>query len=116
METPPYESITDEDGKVFYLVPELLTLVAGELVDTLATTTWRSRGHPPGCSACHFNRKERRQPQHPSRDAHEHCNCPVGGVINDYKCASTRNIFVTPRNLKRYQIRAVVARLTGELR
>ncbi len=62
--TPPYESITNEEGKMFYLVPELLTLIDKELVDAIATTTWRSRGHPPGCSACHFNRKERRQPQH----------------------------------------------------
>ena len=114
--TPPYESITNEEGKVFYLVPELLTLMDKASVQLVVNATWNSGGYPAGCSACHFNRKERRQPQHPSRDHHEHCNCPMGGVINDYKCASTRNIFVTPRNLKRYQIRAVVARLTGELK
>jgi hypothetical protein len=114
--TPPYESITNEEGKVFYLVPELLTLMDKASVQLVVNATWNSGGYPAGCSACHFNRKERRQPQHPSRDHHEHCNCPMGGVINDYKCASTRNIFVTPRNLKRYQIRAVTARLTGELK
>ena len=116
METPPYESITDETGKVFYLVPELLTLVAGELVDTIATTTWRSRGHPPGCSACHFNRKERRQPTHPSRGSHEHCNSPMNGLVHNYACGEHTLVFVSPRNLKRYETRAVVARLTGELK
>ena len=116
METPPYETITDEDGKVFHIVPELLTLVDKERVKDIVSATWDARGYPAGCSACHFNRKERRQPTHPSRGSHEHCNSLVNGLIHNYACAEHTMVFVTPRNLKRYQIRAVTARLTGELK
>jgi hypothetical protein len=115
METPPYESITDETGKVFYLVPELLTLMDKESVE--AHGKYDPRGYPTGCSACHFNRKERRQPRHPSQDGNrEHCNVPFNGVIHNYACAEHTVVFVSPRNLKRYQTRAAVARLTGELK
>jgi hypothetical protein len=40
----------------------------------------------------------------------------VGGLLHKYECGTKNEIFVTPRNLKRYQIRAVTARLTGELK
>jgi len=116
METPAYETITDGEGKVFHIVPELLTLMDKASVQLVVNATWNSGGYPAGCSACHFNRKERRQPHHPSRDPHEHCNCPVGGLLHKYECGTKNEIFVTPRNLKRYQIRAVTARLTGELK
>ena len=110
------ETITDEEGKVFHIVPELLTLMANESVQLVVNATWNSGGYPAGCSACHFNRKERRQPQHPSRDHHEHCNSPMNGLVHKYQCGNKNEIFVTPRNLKRYEIRAVTARLTGELK
>lgn len=117
METPAYETITDEEGKVFYIVPELLTLMDKERADDLAHGMYDPRGYPAGCSACHFNRKERRQPQHPSRDEdRDHCNSPSNGRIHNYACGERNVIFVSPRNLKRYEIRAVTARLTGELK
>jgi hypothetical protein len=114
METPAYETITDEEGKVFHIVPELLTLMDKERVE--AHGMYDPRGYPAGCSACHFNRKERRQPRHPSQDRHEHCNSQVNGVIHNHGCGERKVIFVSPRNLKRYQTRAVTARLTGELK
>jgi len=114
--TPAYETITDEDGKVFHIVPELLTLMDKASVQLVVNATWNSGGYPAGCSACHFNRKERRQPQHPSRDRYEHCNSPMNGLVHKYQCGNKNEVFVTPRNLKRYQIRAVTARLTGELK
>lgn len=114
METSTYPTITDEEGKVFHIVPELLSFMDKESV--AAHGKYDPRGYPAGCSACHFNRKERRQPQHPSRDPHEHCNSPVNGLVHKYECAEHTVIFVSPRNLKRYQLRAAVARLTGELK
>ena len=119
METPAYPTITDEEGKVFYIVPELLSLVGPEHaahVQAAADACWQRKNYPAGCSACHFNKKERRQEKHPSRDRHEHCNSPVNGVIHNSACADNAVVYVSPRNLKRYQIRAVVARLTGELK
>ena len=111
------ETITDEEGKVYHIVPELLTLMDKASVQLVVNATWNSGGYPAGCSACHFNRKERRQPQHPSQDGNrEHCNSPFNGRIHNYACGERNVIFVSPRNLKRYEVRAVVARLTGELK
>ena len=115
METSTYPTITDEEGKVYHIVPELLTLMDKESVE--AHGTYDPRGYPAGCSACHFSRKERRQPRHPSQDGNrEHCNSPFNGVIHNYACGERNVIFVSQRNLKRYQTRAAVARLTGELK
>jgi hypothetical protein len=116
METSTYQTITDEDGKVFHIVPELLTLMDKASANALADAVWDGHAYPPGCSACHFNRKERRQSPHPARDRYEHCNSQTGGIIHNHECGERKVIFVSPRNLKRYQLRAVTARLTGELK
>lgn len=117
METSTYPTITDEEGKVFHVVPELLSLMDKERAEAHAMGMYDPRGYPPGCSACHFNLKERRQPSHPSQAGNrEHCNAPFNGVIHNYACAELSVIFVSPRNLKRYETRAVVARLTGDLK
>jgi hypothetical protein len=116
METSTYPTITDEEGKVYHIVPELLSFMDKERVKDIVSATWDSGGYPAGCSACHFNRKERRQPRHPSLGSHEHCNSPMNGLVHNYACAKHTMVFVSPRNLKRYQLRAVVARLTGELK
>jgi hypothetical protein len=117
METSTHPTITDEEGKVFHIVPELLTFMDKESAEALDLGMYDPSGYPPGCSACHFNRKERRQPRHPSQsEAREHCNSPFNGRIHNYACGERSVIFVSPRNLKRYQARAAVARLTGELK
>jgi hypothetical protein len=110
------QTITDEEGKVFHIVPELTTFIHGEDTKKAFGAVYDAHGYPAGCSACHFNKKERKQPKHPSRSRFEHCNLPEGGVVSKLACAEHKVIFVTPRNLKKYHVRAVTARLTGELK
>ena len=113
MTTP--QTITDEDGKVFHIVPELTTFLHDETAQTASEAVYDAHGYPAGCSACHFNKKERKQPKHPSRSHTEHCNYPPNGAVSQHGCAAHNVIFVTPRNLKKYQARAVAARMTGEM-
>jgi hypothetical protein len=110
------QTITDEEGKVFHIVPELTTFIHGEDKKKAFGGVYDAHGYPAGCSACHFNKKERKQPKHPSRSNHEHCNFPGDNAAGKIGCADRKVVFVTPRNLKKYQARAVAARMTGEIK
>jgi hypothetical protein len=110
------QTITDEEGKVFHIVPELTTFLHNETAQAARGAVYDAHGYPAGCSACHFNKKERKQPKHPIRSRFEHCNLPDEGDVSKHACAEHKVIFVTPRNLKKYPVRAVAARMTGELK
>ena len=110
------QTITDEEGKVFHIVPELTTFLHKETAQEAARAVYDAHEYPAGCSACHFNKKERKQPKHPSRSRFEDCNSPRLGVVSQHGCAAHHVVFVSPRNLKKYQARAVAARMTGELK
>ena len=110
------QTITDEEGKVFHIVPELTTFLHKETAQAACGAVYDAHGYPAGCSACHFNKKERKQPKHPSRVRHEHCNLSDEGDVSKHGCGGHKVVFVTPRNLKKYQARAVAARMTGEIK